>query len=126
VLCTNWHLRARKRDYGGRTEPRQGRPARHEARYTTYYTIEREPLVGTIANWVLLASLVWGVLSTFVIVKTADVKEEHWAEDRRHSSERAGLDAETSWNLSFQFTMLLMSENAIAPSSSTGPSRACP
>lgn len=44
-------------------------------------------LIGTIANWVLLASLLGGVLSTFVIVKTADVKEEHWAEDRRHSSE---------------------------------------
>jgi hypothetical protein len=45
-------------------------------------------LVGTTANWVLLASLVGGVLSTFVIVKTSDVKEEHWAEDRRHSNEK--------------------------------------
>lgn len=45
-------------------------------------------LVGTLANWMLLASLLGGVLSTFVIVKTADVKEEHWANDRRESSEK--------------------------------------
>jgi len=45
-------------------------------------------LVGTIANWVLLVSLLSGVLSTFVIVKTSDVKEDHWAEDRRISNER--------------------------------------
>jgi hypothetical protein len=45
-------------------------------------------LVGTIANWVLLASLIGGLLSTFVIVKTTDVKEEHWAEDRRKSNEK--------------------------------------
>lgn len=45
-------------------------------------------LVGTIANWTLLVSLLGGVLSTFVIVKTTDVKEEHWAEDRRKSNER--------------------------------------
>jgi hypothetical protein len=44
-------------------------------------------LVGTIANWMLLTSLIGGVLSTFVIVKTSDVKEEHWAEDRRASNE---------------------------------------
>ena len=35
-------------------------------------------LVGTLANWGLLASLVASVISTFLIVKTADVKEEHW------------------------------------------------
>jgi hypothetical protein len=53
-------------------------------------------LVGTIANWVLLTSLLAGVLSTFVIVKTSDVKEEHWAEDRKQSAERiAGLNNET-------------------------------
>ena len=46
-------------------------------------------LVGTIANWTLLASLLCGVLSTFVIVKTTDVKEEHWAEDRKHSTEKS-------------------------------------
>src|ERR1700722_15630750 len=45
-------------------------------------------LIGTIANWELLVSLIGGVLSTFVIVKTADVKEDHWAEDRRISNER--------------------------------------
>jgi hypothetical protein len=45
-------------------------------------------LAGTIANWALLASLIGGVLSTFVIVKTSDVKEEHWAEDRSKSNEK--------------------------------------
>ncbi|MGJ4915919.1 hypothetical protein ACQR10_13315 [Bradyrhizobium sp. HKCCYLRH2060] len=44
--------------------------------------------IGTIANWGLLISLLGGVLSTFVIVKATDVKEEHWAEDRRRSDER--------------------------------------
>jgi hypothetical protein len=54
-------------------------------------------LIGTIANWLLLASLLGGVLSTFVIVKTSDVKEEHWAEDRRISNERiAGLNNDTA------------------------------
>ena len=44
-------------------------------------------LVGTVANWLLLASLLGGIISTFVIVKTTDVKEDHWAEARRHSNE---------------------------------------
>jgi hypothetical protein len=34
--------------------------------------------IGDIANIVLLISLVAGVISTFVIVKTAAVKEDHW------------------------------------------------
>jgi hypothetical protein len=45
-------------------------------------------LVGTLANWGLLASLIAGVISTFLIVKTADVKEEHWDKLREASSER--------------------------------------
>lgn len=45
-------------------------------------------LVGTLANWGLVVSLVAGVISTVVIVQTADVKEEHWADDRKESSER--------------------------------------
>src|ERR1700730_5274407 len=45
-------------------------------------------LLGTVANSVLLVSLLSGVLSTFVIVKTTDIKEEHWAEDRRKSNEK--------------------------------------
>lgn len=54
-------------------------------------------LVGTTANWLLLISLLGGVLSTFVIVKTTDIKEEHWAEDRRHSNERiAELSAQAA------------------------------
>jgi hypothetical protein len=44
-------------------------------------------IVATLANWVLLTSLLGGVLATFVIVKTTDVKEDHWAEDRRKSNE---------------------------------------
>jgi hypothetical protein len=68
-------------------------------------------LFGTIANWVLLASLLGGVLSTFVIVKTADVKEDHWAEDRRVSNERiAGLNNDTARltaeNLALQTVLL--------------------
>jgi hypothetical protein len=52
-------------------------------------------LVGTIANWTLLASLLTGVISTFVIVKTADVKEEHWDRSRLEAQERiAGLAAQ--------------------------------
>lgn len=45
-------------------------------------------LIGSIANWALLVCLLGGVIATFVIVQTADVKEEHWDEDRRHSNER--------------------------------------
>lgn len=45
-------------------------------------------LVGTIANWGLLISLLAGLLSTFVIVKTTDVKEEHWDHARQESGER--------------------------------------
>jgi hypothetical protein len=36
----------------------------------------------------LLFSLLGGIVSTFVIVKTTDVKEEHWAADRAKSNER--------------------------------------
>lgn len=45
-------------------------------------------LVGSIANWALLASLGFGLLSTFVIVKTTDVKEEHWARLREGQQDR--------------------------------------
>jgi hypothetical protein len=45
-------------------------------------------LIGTIANWCLLVSLLTGVVSTFVIVKTADVKEAHWDRDRDAAKER--------------------------------------
>jgi hypothetical protein len=55
-------------------------------------------VVGTIANWILLVSLLGGVLSTFIIVKTTDVKEEHWADDRRKSNEHiARLSAEAEF-----------------------------
>jgi hypothetical protein len=45
-------------------------------------------LVGTIANWGLLVSLLAGLFSTFIIVKTTDVKEEHWEHARQESDER--------------------------------------
>jgi hypothetical protein len=48
-------------------------------------------LVGTIANWGLLVSLLAGLFSTFVIVKTTDVKEDHWEAARRESSERIAM-----------------------------------
>jgi hypothetical protein len=68
-------------------------------------------LVGTLANWGLLFSLVAGVISTFVIVKTSDVKEEHWARDRQQSNVRiAELNNETQKlredNLALQTAML--------------------
>jgi hypothetical protein len=67
--------------------------------------------LGSIANWVLLASLVGGVFSTFVIVKTADVKEARWEEERRASNEKiAALNNETEHlkadNLALQTVML--------------------
>ena len=45
-------------------------------------------LIGSIANWALLACLLGGVLATFIIVQATDIKEEHWAEQRKHSNER--------------------------------------
>ena len=67
-------------------------------------------LIGSIANWALLISLIGGVVSTFVIVKTSNVKEEHWAEDRLRSNERiTELNNETerlkAENLKFQLAV---------------------
>lgn len=67
--------------------------------------------VGSVANWTLLGSLVVGLLSTFVLVKTTDVKEQYWAEDRRQSSEHiATLNNEsaklTADNLALQTALL--------------------
>jgi hypothetical protein len=45
-------------------------------------------LVGTIANWALFGSLLVGLVSTFVIAKTADRKEEFWDHARQESNER--------------------------------------
>jgi hypothetical protein len=54
-------------------------------------------LVGTIANWILLISLLGGVFSTLVIVKSTDVKEEHWALARKQADERiASLNNQTA------------------------------
>jgi hypothetical protein len=53
-------------------------------------------LVGSIANWVLLASLVGGVASTFIIVKTTDVKEHYWDLAREEAAKKISeLNAET-------------------------------
>ena len=47
------------------------------------------------ANLVLLGSLLFGVLSTFAIVRLANVKERHWDIARDQSRERVtGLEAE--------------------------------
>src|SRR5436190_2055452 len=45
-------------------------------------------LVGSIANWTLLACLIGGVIATFFIVRAADIKEEHWAHDRSAANTR--------------------------------------
>ena len=59
-------------------------------------SLDSASLWGDIANLTLLCSLVVGVISTFVIVRTENVKEHHWDIDRQHSSERiAELDNET-------------------------------
>jgi hypothetical protein len=44
--------------------------------------------LGTIANWGLLLSLLTGIVSTFFVVQTTDVKERHWDEARDRSTER--------------------------------------
>src|SRR6266478_172544 len=45
-------------------------------------------LWGDIANLALLVCLVGGVIATFVIVRTTNVKELHWDVAREHSRER--------------------------------------
>jgi hypothetical protein len=74
-------------------------------------SLESASFWGTIANWSLVACLVGGVVSTFAIVKTTDVKEEHWANDRQRSKEHiARLNAETARltadNLALQTALL--------------------
>jgi hypothetical protein len=49
-----------------------------------------------VANNVLVASLIFGVVATFLIVKAGNVKEAHWDNDRRQSAERiAALSAQS-------------------------------
>lgn len=43
------------------------------------------------ANLFLLGSLVFGVIATFVVVQTGNVKERHWDKDRQQASERIAL-----------------------------------
>ena len=52
--------------------------------------------ISDMANLALLGSLVVGVLSTYVIVQMANVKESHWDKERAASRERVSkLDNET-------------------------------
>jgi hypothetical protein len=51
-------------------------------------SLARATWLSDIANIVLIGSLVCGVVSTYLIVRTASVKEEYWDRDRRDSSER--------------------------------------
>jgi len=44
--------------------------------------------IGNLANIGLVGSLVIGVISTFLIVRTADVKGRHWDIAREQSRER--------------------------------------
>lgn len=46
-------------------------------------SLETASSVGTFANWSLLASLLFGVVSTFVIIQTTNVKEAHWDSSRQ-------------------------------------------
>lgn len=45
-------------------------------------SISAASLIGTVANWALLVSLLTGLLSTFLIVQTTDVKERLWEMER--------------------------------------------
>ena len=50
-----------------------------------------------VANLALLLSLLAGVISTFAIVRLANVKEHHWDEERRVSAEKiAALQTDTA------------------------------
>jgi hypothetical protein len=54
-------------------------------------------LWGAVANWGLLVSLVGGVVSTYVVVKTTDVKEHHWEQQKKQAEERiAANETETA------------------------------
>lgn len=60
-------------------------------------SLETATLWFDIANGVLLASLLFGVLSTFAIVRLGNVKEHHWDLAREQSRERVkGLELETA------------------------------
>jgi hypothetical protein len=50
--------------------------------------LEGASLWGDVANWTLLICLVGGVLATFGIVQTTNVKEHHWDVAREKSAER--------------------------------------
>jgi hypothetical protein len=60
-------------------------------------SLPRAAWVYDAANLLLLCSLIAGVIATFVIVNTGNVKEHYWDIDRRASSERiAQLNNETA------------------------------
>ena len=50
-----------------------------------------------VANWVLVGSLLFGLLSTFAIVKLGNVKEHHWDKARdqlNHDTMQLTVEAE--------------------------------
>jgi hypothetical protein len=51
-------------------------------------SLARATWLSDFANIVLVGSLVCGVLSTYVIVRTASIKEQYWDRDRQESRER--------------------------------------
>jgi hypothetical protein len=51
-------------------------------------SLTRAMWLSEVANVVLVGSLVCGVVATFLIVKTASIKEEYWDRDRQESRER--------------------------------------
>jgi hypothetical protein len=60
-------------------------------------SLEEASFWGTVANWALIFCLVGGVVSTFVIVKTTDVKEIHWDDLRTEGTRKtAELALETA------------------------------
>ena len=60
-------------------------------------SLETASHIADVANVFFIASLVVGLVSTFLIVWMANVKETHWDIDRRASSERiAQLNNETA------------------------------
>ena len=59
-------------------------------------SLETATLIGNIANAVLLVSLVAGLIATFFIVQTANIKEDHWDHDRETAKVRISeLDNDT-------------------------------
>ena len=62
-------------------------------------SLELASFIGSVANWILLLSLVFGVVATFFIVGTSDIKEKYWDRERevvRKETARLSADAENA------------------------------